>query len=396
MGPAEKWVPPAEGGATNSWPAGIPDVAQPGNFAPRMGGLPGESPAAGWPVPMLPQGAEHYLNPAEVAEFRHFEPAEILAQVGSSWILASDVRPGVQEILTERQSQFKLSPDELRTLEKMTTARVLDQLIEVRLLFLAARLKIPKERLPELERRVHEHFEQEELPRRLREAKLADVAAYQARLQALGSSLERERRLYFQRAVASQWLQQQIGTIPEPDPEQLLRYYYEHLKDFETPARACWEELSVQIPRYSDGEEARRKLAQLGNWVLEGMSFAEAVARQSPEEPLCQTERRDWIAQGSMLVDPELERVIFGLPVGAMSQIIRVNQRFYIVRVLERQEAQRTPFEQAQAEIRRKILEEERRNRIRNYLGELRRQTPVWTVFDEDPEVLQWRRLWQN
>ncbi|MCS7239184.1 MAG: peptidylprolyl isomerase [Thermoguttaceae bacterium] len=329
---------------------------------------------------------------APVAELRRLDDVEILAQVGSSWILAKDVRPAVAEVMEERKGS--VPPREWPVLERMATVRILDQLVETRLLYLAAKQRIPAERMGEIEKRLTAAFEEEELPRRVKEGKFGSVDAYRAKLEEWGGSLDQERRLYIERAIASQWLHHAIGPIAEPDPAELLAYYQTHIHEFETPAQVRWEEVWVNVPRYSEGQEARERLALVGNMLLAGMPLEAALANQPPDPPRCEGARRDWMAKGSMLVDPILEEVLFHLPIGMWSEIFRVGNRFYIVRVLERQEAVRTPFSDAQPEIRKRIVDERRREKIRNYLAELRSQVTIWTVFDDDPQVAAWRRMW--
>ena len=322
------------------------------------------------------------------------EDLEILAKVGSSWILAGDIRPGVAEVLEERASA--IPPHERPIVEKMATVRILDQMIETRLLYLAATQRIPAERLAEIEKRLAQVFEDEELPRRVKAGNFDSVQAYQAKLESLGGSLDRERRLFIERAIASQWLHHAIGPIPEPDPGELLQYYQEHIDEFETPAQVRWEEVWVNIPRYSDGLEAWAKLAHVGNMLLQGVPLEQALASQPPGEPRCYGQRRDWLPAGSPLVSPVMQAVLFQLPVGFWSEIFREQNRFYIVRVLERKEAVRTPFSEAQPKIRKQLVEHRRKEKIRAYLAELRSQTSVWTVFDEDPQAAAWRKAWSQ
>lgn len=364
---------------SDSWPPSPPVTID--TPAPTMGFTPVAPPGSSLPVPSAP-----------VAELRRLEDVDILAQVGTSWILASDVRPAVAEVMEERRAS--VPPREWSTLERMATVRILDQLVETRLLYLAARQRIPAERMGEIEKRLTAAFEAEELPRRVKEGKFGSVDAYRAKLEQWGGSIEQERRLYIERVIASQWLHHAIGPIPEPDPAELLAYYQANIHLFETPAQVRWEEVWIPLPRYSEGDAERARLALVGNMLLAGLPLEEALARQPPEPPRCQGARRDWISKGSMLVDPMLEEVLFHLPVGLWSEIFRVDNRLYIVRVLERREAIRTPFPEAQAEIRKRIVDEKRREKIRTYLAELRAQVTIWTVFDDDPQVAAWRRMW--
>ncbi len=380
---------PLQAGAHN-WHSGSPHQSRGGFVTSQYGGSPAPH-SDGVP---LPPNAGLPTPPGPVAEIRRLDDVEILAQVGSSWILARDIRLGVAEVLEEQMAS--ISPRQLPVVERMATVRILDQMIETRLLYLAAKQRIPAERWAAIEKQLSAVFEKEELPRRIKQGKFSSLEEYKAKLERLGSSLEHERRLFTERAIASQWLLHAIGPIAEPDPAELFAYYRDHLHEFETPAQARWEEVWVTLPRYSSGEESWAKLAAVGNMLLHGLPLEEALARQASEPPRCEGTRRDWMPLDSPLIDPIVQQAVLHLPEGAWSEIFRSGNRLYIVRVLERKQPARIPFTEAQAQIRKRILEERRRQRIQSYLAELRAQTTVWTVFDGDPQVVAWRQMWSQ
>ena len=54
----------------------------------------------------------------------------------------------------------------------------------------------------------------------------------------------------------------------------------------------------------------------------------------------------------------------------------------HIVRVLERMEAGRTPFTEAQADIRAKITQDHQKGLLQEQFDKLRRGATVWTVWE--------------
>ena len=55
------------------------------------------------------------------------------------------------------------------------------------------------------------------------------------------------------------------------------------------------------------------------------------------------------------------------------------------MRVIERTDAGRTPFIEAQVGIRDKLQDERRKKEMDDYLATVRGRTPVWTIFDDEP-----------
>jgi hypothetical protein len=66
-----------------------------------------------------------------------------------------------------------------------------------------------------------------------------------------------------------------------------------------------------------------------------------------------------------------------------MSRIIEDEDGCHIIRVIEREDAVRTPFLAVQPEIKKALHDGGEGARRKAYLEKLRTTTPVWTVFDE-------------
>ncbi len=74
---------------------------------------------------------------------------------------------------------------------------------------------------------------------------------------------------------------------------------------------------------------------------------------------------------------------MFTQPVGQLSPtILETANGLHIIRVLERQEATRTSFPEAQEQIRKRIKQERSAKKAQEYLAKMQRLYPPWTIFD--------------
>ena len=73
----------------------------------------------------------------------------------------------------------------------------------------------------------------------------------------------------------------------------------------------------------------------------------------------------DWTSQGS-LASKEVEQQLFSLPAGGVSPPIVRKDRVEIVRVLERKEGGRKPFESVQKEIEEKLTQDVRQKAVQD------------------------------
>jgi parvulin-like peptidyl-prolyl isomerase len=173
----------------------------------------------------------------------------------------------------------------------------------------------------------------------------------------------------------------------EVSHNEMVEYYQAHRKDYEQPARVRWEQLRTHFERFPSKEAAYARLAEMGNDVLRGVPWDQVARASSHGATAKEGGRRDWTTQGS-LTSQVLNQALFSLPPGAPSPILEDERGFHIVRVVERQEAGCTPFRDAQLKIKEQIEKERREKAVQEYYAKLRKETLVWTVFD-DPQTAQ-------
>jgi hypothetical protein len=310
------------------------------------------------------------------------EMALVVARVGSEVVLESDLlTPKALEWLEGAAAE--LNPEQIRELRLQICRQVIDPHVETLLVFNDALREIPSDKLPEVRRSVDKAFDENILPQLVREASLTTALEYERSLRAKGQSLDRMRKQFFERGLAQEWLRKNSRVDEEIPHGEMIAWYQNNLAEFEYPARAKFEALTIKTAGRRSRQEAWDMLAGMGNEVLAGRPFAE-VAKARSEGPTAKAGGAfDWTGKGSLASKP-LDEAIFSLPVGELSTIIEDETALSIVRVVERQEAGRTPFLEAQVQIRQTLREDRRRKQQESYLTRLRDQTPVWTVFDED------------
>ena len=319
-----------------------------------------------------------------------FRPGQIIAWVGDLPIQSGDLMPMVEQMLAPGLA--KLTPEQLRAAEdeieeqkQKLLQQALEGAIDTKLLYLDFLRSIPqdkkKEILPQITKRAEEQFYEKQLPEAIEKAKVVSAIELDAQLRKYGTSVAEQKRMFIERILGQSTLGQKIKYNPEVTHQEMLDYYHENSTEFDRQARARWEKLTVRYERFPSKAEAWEALGQMGNEVLRGAPLP-AVAQRSSQGPDAQDGGfHDWTTKGS-LASPKLDEAVFSLPPGRLSDRLDDEQGFHIVRVLEREEAGRVPFVEAQVEIKEKIRKNKTRKQIEEYVAQLRKQTPVWTAFD--------------
>jgi hypothetical protein len=349
------------------------------------------TPATIAPAPAAPTPYVDYsVTPTPtVGEAKPLEGGEILAKIEGEIVLASDVLWQVNMILDANRD--RIPPDQLEDAERALLRQQVMGLIDTKILYAEFKRKVPAENIPKVEENLAQPFEDMEIPRLCEALKVEDRRQLEELLKKNGSSLGDIKRQFFERTIAGEWLRQ---LAPKPKPvthEELLAYYQEHQAEFDFPAQVKWEELSVQFTRKNgDRAAAWRAIAEMGNEVwqqvtqspnMRGPVFSDIAKARSHGITAAQGGGHDWTTRGA-LRHTEIDEALFSLEIGQMSDVIETELGFHIVRVLERRDAGRTPFTEAQASIRKTIEATAKKELAGVELDKLRDKSRIWTVFD--------------
>lgn len=312
----------------------------------------------------------------------------MIAQIGTQVVLASELMWPINQRLAEYEGQ--LSPEMIQEVRKQAADNMKVQLaglLDFKLLVNEVYAQLPPEGIENVEKQLSEPFEDEALPELMKQFSARSRGELDARLRKYGSSLSQLRRGYFEGRLARMWISEQTGDVAPVTRDELQQEYEENLDDYAYPAKARWQELMVRFDRVGgDRQAAYHALVAMGNLVKmheagRGGAPFEAVAKERSHGLTASSGgMHDWTAQGSLVAE-EIDSALFTLPVGRLSKIIPSTDGYHIVRVVERRRAGHTPFEEAQAAIREKLLAARRREKQREYIEKLRREVRIWTIY---------------
>jgi hypothetical protein len=365
--------------------------------------------------------ATSYLGPAApasafappVRQARLCEGAQIVARVGDDVILTGDLPDGIDDMLSRAKNRIpadqfaqqraaiakevadgiheyavhvdagEADPAKgMSDSHRMWLFQLVRQQMDVKLIYQDFIKSVPKENLSKIEESVDGHFDNMQVKALMKREKVTSMSELENALLAKGSSVKRERKIFKEQLIAQQWAQQQIK--PDGDEithQDMIDWYNAHIKEFEQPARVRWDELMVSFARHPNHDEAWAVLGEMGNRVIAGALLGDVAHASSEGATARQGGKWDWTLRDS-LESQTINDALFNIPVGQLSQRLEGADGYHIVRVVERQEVTRTSFLDAQKEVKEKIQKERFEKKYKEYVEELRKKFPVWTVFD--------------
>ncbi len=148
------------------------------------------------------------------------------------------------------------------------------------------------------------------------------------------------RRELKERLLMEKVIRQEVYTGITVDEEETADYYREHRSDFDRPEQVRARQIVVATEA-----EGQRVLGLL----RQGEPFAEMARRHSLSPDSEQGGDLGFFARGQM--PQEFDTVVFSLPVGRLSDLVRSEYGFHIFLVEERRTAQRLSLEQVKEEV---------------------------------------------
>ena len=369
--------------STTQKPGGQPLLTTPGSIAPPTSrrAFPVNFPPVEHVTRPRPSMIPDAVIPKDQSPKRLVDAAQVIAVVGNQLILAGDLEGEINQL--SEQYQGKLSDEEFDAQRPKLRKQLLKQRVDTKLVYHDFLKNIPAENHSNVLRTINQQFNEKQLESTLKKYEVETVAELQVKLRHYGSSLQKLKRHFAEQVVSHQMIRQQTDDDEEITHDEMLKYYWDHIQDYQFPAKTLWEQLMTEFRHYKNGALARQELAVMGNEVLRGAPL-QAVARRSRQGPRWEKGgQHEWTNKGS-LRSKELDTAIFTLPIGKLSQIIRDADGYHIIRVIQRSDAGRVPFTETQTKIKEKIKANRRSQQVKDYLVHLREGTKVWTIYDAD------------
>ena len=139
--------------------------------------------------------------------------------------------------------------------------------------------------------------------------------------------------------------------------DELKAVYQQNIEQYEVPNRVHVEHILFNTVGKTDAEvaEIKKQAEDVLAQARKGGNF-EDLAKKYSEDPGSKTKGGDlgWLLQGQTV--PEFEKAAFSLPKGAISDLIKTQYGFHIIKILDKETARTKPFDEVKDSIRTPLL----------------------------------------
>jgi peptidyl-prolyl cis-trans isomerase D len=163
--------------------------------------------------------------------------------------------------------------------------------------------------------------------------------------------------------------------------DQIRAYYDQHIDRYKIPDRAHVAHILFKTVGKTDAEaeEIRKKAEDVLKKAKSGANFGDLAKQYSEDTTKDKGGDLDWIVRGQTV--PEFEQVAFSLPKGSVSDLVKTQYGFHIIKVIDRQTARTQTLDEVLPQIL-AALQEDQAQRAADDLsaqiaGEIRRSGRV-------------------
>jgi foldase protein PrsA len=262
----------------------------------------------------------------------------IVAKVNGTTFTQKDLEVEVDRLIPQMTFHRNVPPEK----RKNYYGKALDELINRELQFQDAKakdIKIEKEKIDAQLEKFKKRFKSEK--------------EYQAALEK-EKSTEEQVRAQIEKELLAQAAYTRNVTEPAKMSEPALKEYFEkNAAKFKQP-----ESAKLRIISTTDEKKAQDILAK----IKQGDDFGELAYGLSEDSYRVKSGDIGYVHKGRML--PEIDAVAFKLKVGEVSDIIKAENNWFIIKVEDKKPEQQMTFEETKAKLQ-KDLEAERANELK-------------------------------
>lgn len=261
-------------------------------------------------------------------------------------------------------------------------------------------------------------------------ARALNEASYARQLLAVGLKVEEFEKRALEQALVEEVINREIRSTLAVSPEEIARLYQSgddirsdelarRIAEMETAgnASAALEQAKLQLAALRRANLARldrpervranllllytvdrvtrdplakevqaRKLElakELRAQIAGGADFSE-IALQYSEDPDVQTTKGEYVAARNAPMAPELNEALFSLPVGQLSDIVTAKLGYYLIRVKERNPAEKVPLAEAESDLREFLLTQKVEQQLPDYFKRLKEAYAVEITLPDE------------
>lgn len=212
------------------------------------------------------------------------------------------------------------------------------------------------------------------LDRIRQEMKLDSMEALERSMESQGINVQDYKQEMRNHMLTQMVVQREVSGKVFVDSEKVRQYYLTHREELSQPERVRLREILVSTEKSSPAElpEREERVRELLGRIRKGEKFEDLAKEYSDAPTAADGGELGYFEPGKLA--PTIRDAVDKLNVGGVTDPIRTQQGWLILKLTEHPAAGVPPLEEAEEEIRNRLFMDEVQPALREFLSELRRE----------------------
>jgi parvulin-like peptidyl-prolyl isomerase len=287
----------------------------------------------------------------------------IVAKVNGQIITLTELEAEVQTTLervgpaaTPEEGEARLERLRQETLNRMVDNMLVLQIAEER------GLRVPARFFEEWKKGVMEQM------------KLTSEEEFLRQVELQGTSVDVIKKQFEENLLLQEVRRSEVDSKVSVSEPEIGDRYREHIAEYTEPAKVRLREIVVKFDSSTEvdqGQKARRLLQE----IRQGADFAEVARIHSESSSREAGGDLGFFEKGELT--ESLEKAAFALAPGEVSDVIRMESAFYVLRVEEKVEEKVKPIEEVRSQVADAIFQEKMNTQLEKYIQQLRERAII-------------------
>lgn len=207
----------------------------------------------------------------------------------------------------------------------------------------------------------------------IREEFGGDKSAFMRTIAAQGFTMDRVRKMEEEKIIVQAMRSREVKEEPIIPPGRVESYYREHIQEWTVGDQVKLRMIKI-IPG-KEPEKSRKMIQEIREKIVRGADFGGLAKIYSMDSTQDKEGDWGWLKRGDL--NPDMEQVVFRLPTGKVSDVIEMNQTFYLMLVEQKKGGVSKPLKELRPEIERRLLQVESQKQQQEWLQRLRKKASI-------------------
>jgi parvulin-like peptidyl-prolyl isomerase len=161
-------------------------------------------------------------------------------------------------------------------------------------------------------------------------------------------------------------------------PEDAQQYYSAHTDEFRHPDLVRTSHILIRVPEGATADQdnmARQRAEALLQRARKGEDFARLAKENSMDGSASRGGDIGFTAQGRLA--PEYDQVAFSLPVGAISEVVRTQFGYHIIKVTEKRKEGISSLDEVRSDLINVLKNEKVQEEVGKHVNDLRAKAKI-------------------